>query len=199
MRSRQTRNSECRGNFDVRIGGRFGAREGGSDFVGVGAASRRRQRNDLSGTRLGRMRPFGDDATSVGDGTAFSASNAGAATRCDARSNPARGDLASDNCASGFDVVGRLGRRRTSTVNEGTACLNVVLDTAHRSADLSCRRPCEAKRNKAIGDYRGKQTRQHRATSPPPRRKQLRHCRNPASALTRRQREPPIVHGLVLQ
>ena len=53
-------------------------------------------------------------------------------------------------------MVASLGRRRTSTVNEGTARLNVVLDTAHRSADSSRRRrPCEAKRNKAIGDYRG--------------------------------------------
>ena len=110
-----------------------------------------------SGTRLGRIRPFGVDATATGgDGSTFFASNAGAATQCDARSNPACGDLVSDDCASGFDVVASLGRRRTSTVNEGTARLNVVLDTAHRSADSSRRRrPCEAKRNKAIGDYWG--------------------------------------------
>jgi hypothetical protein len=50
---------------------------------------------------------------------------------------------------SGFEVVASLGRRRTSTVNEGTARLNVVLDTADRTADSSRRsRPCEAKRNK---------------------------------------------------
>ena len=76
------------------------------------------------------MRPFGDDATSVGGGSACFAANAVAATRCDARSNPARGDWISDDGASGFDLVARFGRRRTSTVNEGTARLNVVLDTA---------------------------------------------------------------------
>ena len=75
------------------------------------------------------MRPFGVDAATVGDGSTFFVSNAGAATQCDARSNPARGDLASDNGPSGFDVVARFGRRRTSTVNEGTARLNVILDT----------------------------------------------------------------------
>ena len=72
-----------------------------------------------------------------------------------ARSNPARGDWISDDSASGFDVASR-GRRRTSTVNEGTARLTVFLDTTHCSADSSRpRRPCEAKRNKAIGGSRG--------------------------------------------
>jgi hypothetical protein len=33
--------------------------------------------------------------------------------------------------------------------------LNVVLDFDRRSVDSSRRRPCEAKRNKAIGDTRG--------------------------------------------
>jgi hypothetical protein len=142
--------------FDVRDGVRFGAHEGESNSAVVSAASRSGRRNDSSGTRLGRIRPFGDHATSTGDGSTFFASNAAAATRCDARSNPACGDLASDDCASGFDAVARLGRRRTSTVNEGTARLNVALDTAHRSADSSRRRQaCDAKRNKAIGDYRG--------------------------------------------
>ena len=131
------------------------AREGGADSAGVGAASRSVRRNGSSGTRLGRIRPFGDDATSTGDGSTSFASKAAAATRCGSRSNPACGDLVSDDCASGFEVVASLGRRRTSTVNEGTARLNVVLDTAHRSAVSSRRRrPCEAKRNKAIGDYR---------------------------------------------
>ena len=105
--------------------------------MGVGAASCSVRRNDSSGTRLGRIWPFRDDATSVGDRSAFFASNAGAATWCDARSKPAPGDLASDNCASGFDVVARFSRRRTSTVNEGTACLKVFLDTACHSADSS--------------------------------------------------------------
>jgi len=60
------KNLEFRGNFDVRIGGRFGAREGGSDSAGVGAASGSVRRNDSSGTRLGRIRPFGDDALQRG-------------------------------------------------------------------------------------------------------------------------------------
>ena len=47
------------------------------------------------------MRPFGDDATSTRDGSGFSASKAAVATRCDLRSNPARGDLVSDDGASG--------------------------------------------------------------------------------------------------
>ena len=135
---------------------RFGAREGGSNSAVVSAESRSGRRNDSSGTRLGRIRPLGDDSTSTGDGSTFFASKAAAATRCDSRSNPACGDLVSDNCTCGFEVIASLGRRRTSTVNEGTARLNVVLDTAHRRADSSRRRrPCEAKRNKAIGDYRG--------------------------------------------
>ena len=79
------------------------------------------------------MRPGAEDATSGGDGSTCFASNAAAKGRCDARSNPACGDLVSDDRASGFDVVARFGRRRTSTVNEGTARLNVLLDTAHRS------------------------------------------------------------------
>ena len=122
----------------------------------VSAASWSVRSNDSSGTRLGRIRPFGVDATSIGDGSTSLAPNAAAKGRCDARSNPASGDLVSDDCASGFGAVASLGRRRTSTVNEGTARLNVVLDTAHVSADSSRRRrPCEAKRNHAIGDYWG--------------------------------------------
>ena len=67
-------------------------------------------------------------------------------------SNPACGDLVSDNCTCGFEVIASLGRRRTSTVKEETARLNVVLDIAHDSVESSRRRrPCEAKRNKAIG------------------------------------------------
>jgi hypothetical protein len=90
-----------------------------------------------------------------GDGSVLFAANAAAATRCDSRSNAACGGLVSGDCASGFDAAASLGRPRTSIVNEGTARLNVVLATAHRSADSSRRRrPCEAKRNKAIGDYR---------------------------------------------
>jgi hypothetical protein len=170
-------NLECGGNFDarslpfdVRAGGRFGACEGGSNSAVVSAASRSVRRNDSSGTRLGRIRPFGDDATSVGDGSAFFASKAAAATPCDARSNPACGNLVSDDCASGFDVVASLGRRRTSTVNKGTARLNVVLDTAHRSADSSRRRTIlRGKAQQSNRRLSRKQTCQHRATGEPPR------------------------------
>jgi hypothetical protein len=123
--------------FDVCTDGRFGAREGGADSAGVGAASRSRRRSDSSETRLGRIRPFGGDATSTGDGSAFLAPNAAADARRHSRSNPACGDLVSDDSASGFELVASLGRRRTSTVNEGTARLNVVLDTARRWADSS--------------------------------------------------------------
>jgi hypothetical protein len=99
--------------------------------------------------------PPGDDSTSTGDGSTFLASKAAAATRCDSRSNPGCGDLVSDDCTCGFEVIASLGRRRTSTVKDGTARLNVVLDIAHDSVESSRRRrPCEAKRNKAIGDYR---------------------------------------------
>jgi len=138
--------------FNFRTNGRFGAREGGSDSAVVSAASRSGRRKGSSGTRLGRIRPFGDDATSVGDGSAFFTPNAAAKARSNSRSNPACGDLDSDDCASEIDVAASLGRRRTSTVNEGTARLNVVLDTAHCLTDSSRRRqPCEANRNKAIG------------------------------------------------
>ena len=136
--------------FDVCTDGRFGAREGGSDSAAVGAAC-----SDSSGTRLGRIRPLGGDAAATGDGSTFLASKAAAATRYDSRSNPACRDLISDDCTCGFEVIASLGRRRTSTVKEGTARLNVVLDIAHDSVESSRRRrPCEAKRNKAIGDYR---------------------------------------------
>jgi hypothetical protein len=150
---------EFRGNFDacplpfdVRTDGRFGTRERGADSAGVGAASRSMRRNDSSRTRLGRIRPLGVDDTPTRDGSAASMPNAAAKARCDPRS-AACGGLVSDDCASGFDAVASLGRRRTSTVNEGTARLNVVLAAAQRSADSSRRRgPCEAKRSNAIGD-----------------------------------------------
>src|SRR5271167_27372 len=103
--------------FNVRTDGRFGAREGGANSAANTGASGSGRHNDSSGTRLGRIRPLGDDAaTSTGDGSTFFASSAAAATRCDSRSNPACGDLVSDDCASGLNVAS-LGRRRTSTVN----------------------------------------------------------------------------------
>ena len=37
--------------------------------------------------------------------------------------------LVSDNCKSWLELVASLGRRRTSTVNDGTARLNEALDT----------------------------------------------------------------------
>ena len=127
----------------------------GQNSAVVSAASRSGRCNGSSGTRLGRIRPSGDDATSVGDGSTFFAANAAAEARCDSRSIAPCGGLVSDDCGSGFDVAS-LGRRRTSTVNEGAARLNLVLDTAHRSAHSSRRRrPCEAKRNKAIGGHCG--------------------------------------------
>jgi len=108
--------------FDARADGRFGAREGGSDSAVVSATSRSGRRNGSSGTRLGRIRPFGDDTTSVGDGSTFFTPDAAAEARCDSRSNAPCGGLVSDDCAFGFDEAS-LGRRRTSTVNEGTARL----------------------------------------------------------------------------
>src|SRR5271166_6857075 len=64
--------------------------------------------------------------------------------------------LVSDDRTFGLEVVASLDRRRTSTVNDGTARLNVVLDTAYDSADSSRPwRPCEAMRSKAIADYCG--------------------------------------------
>ena len=86
------------------------------------------------------FRPFGVDATSTRDGSAFLARNGAAEARCGSRSNRACVDLVSDDCASGFDAVASLGRRRTSTMNEGTARLTVFLDAACRSVDLSRRR-----------------------------------------------------------
>jgi len=112
---------------------RFGAREGTSDSAAGTGISLSRKYSGSSGARLGSIRPLGGDApTSLADASTFFASNAAAATRCDSRSNPAGGDLVSDDCASEFDVVARRGRRRTSTLNEGTARLNVILDSAHR-------------------------------------------------------------------
>jgi hypothetical protein len=67
----------------------------------------------------------------------FFASNAPAAARCDSLSNATCGDLVSEDCTFGLEVVASLDRRRTSTVNDGTARLNVVLDTAYGSADSS--------------------------------------------------------------
>ena len=72
------------------------------------------------------------------------------------RSKAAREALVSDDCAFGLEGVGSLGRRRTSTMKAGTARLNVVLDIAHGSADSPrLKRPCEAKRSKAIGYHYG--------------------------------------------
>ena len=103
--------------------------------MGVAAASWSVHRKDSSGTRLGRIRPFGVDATSTRDGSAFLARNGAAEARCGSRSNRACVDLVSDDCASGFDAVASLGRRRTSTMNEGTARLTVFLDAACRSVN----------------------------------------------------------------
>ena len=110
------------------------------------------------GTRLGRIRPVGCDAATSTTGKRFApcAPNAATAARCDARSNAAGAGLVADDGAFGFEVVASLGRRRTSTVNEGTTRLNLVLPTAQRSAD-SCRRrrPRGAKRNNAIDGHCG--------------------------------------------
>jgi hypothetical protein len=144
----------CSPCFAARTDGRFGTRGGGSDSaVDTRASSRRRSRGS-SGTRLGRIRPVGRDvATSTGEGSVFCASNAAAAARCDSGSNAAFEGWVSDDCAFGFEVVASLGRRRTSTVNDGTTRLNVALATAHCSADSSRRRrSCEAESNKATGD-----------------------------------------------
>ena len=109
--------------------------EGGADSASVGAASRSIRRNGSSGTRQGRIRPLGADATSTGDGST-SAPNATAEAPCDFRSNSACGDPVSDDGARGPNVVASLGRHRISTVNEGTARLNVFPDTAHGWADF---------------------------------------------------------------
>ena len=94
---------------------------GSKSAADTGASSYRRCRCS-SGRRLGRIRRVGSDAaTSTGERSIFFAPNAAAAARCDSRSNAACGRLVSDDCASGFEVVASLGRRRTSTVNEGTA------------------------------------------------------------------------------
>ena len=140
----------CSPCFAARTDGRFGTR-GGNSAVDTRASSHRRSRGS-SGTRLGRIRPVGRDvATSTGEGSVFCASNAAAAARCDSGSNAVFEGWVSDDCAFWFEVVASLGRRRTSTVNEGTARLNVVLATAHCSEDSSRRRrSCEAESNKAI-------------------------------------------------
>jgi hypothetical protein len=78
------------------------------------------------------------------------APNTAAAARSDARSNPAGADLVSDDCTSGFEVVASLGRRRTSTVNEGIARLNIVLATFTVPLIRHPKTSCEAKRNNAI-------------------------------------------------
>jgi hypothetical protein len=52
--------------------------------------------------------------------------------RVQAHGRPRLEGLVSDDCTSGFEVVASLGRRRTSTVNEGIPRLNVVLATARR-------------------------------------------------------------------
>ncbi len=110
LSSRET--LEFRGNFDAwsflfdvrtddgRTDDGLGAGEGGADSASVRAASRSIRRNGSSGTRLGRIRPFGADATSTGDGST-SAPNATAEAPCDFRSNPACGDLVSDDGARG--------------------------------------------------------------------------------------------------
>lgn len=146
--------SHCR---CARTDGRSGVREGGSRSAASAGASSSRRCRSSSGSRLGRIRPLGcNAATSTGEASSFLAPNVAAAARCDALLNAACGGLVSDNCASGLAVVASLGRRRTSTVNEGTARLNVVLPTAHRSCD-SCRRrrPSAAKRDKAMDGHCG--------------------------------------------
>ena len=117
--------------FRARTDGRFGVREGRSESVaGTGASSSRRCRGS-SGTRLGRIRPRGrDGAPSTGERSIF-APNAAAAAPDDSRSNAACAGLVSDDCTSGFEVVASLGRRRTSTVNEGIARLTIVLGRPH--------------------------------------------------------------------
>ena len=136
--------------------GHFGAREDDSDSAPVRRTSLIGRRSGSSGTRLGRIRPFGADAASVVDGSTSLAPNAEAATRCASRSNPVCGDLDSGIWALGVAWPATLGRRRTSTVNVGTLRLNVVLDTACRPADSSLGDDhARQKRSKAIGDYLG--------------------------------------------
>ena len=102
-----------------------------------------------------KNRPFGDDATSAGNRSPSSQRTPQPRHGATLDQTLLAGACSRTIRASGFDVAS-LGRRRTSTVNEGAARLNVVLDTAHRSADSSRRRrPCEAKRNKAIGGHCG--------------------------------------------
>ena len=72
------------------------------------------------------------------------------------RSNATCGGFVSEDCTFGLDVAASLDRRRTSIVNDGTARLNVVLDTAYGSANsFRPRRLCEAMHSKAIADYCG--------------------------------------------
>jgi len=152
--------SELRGGLNVwalsfigRTDGRFGALEVGSDSVADNAASRSRRASGSSATRLGRIRPFGAGTSREG-WSVFFAPIAAASAGCDSGSNATGGGLVSSDRTFGLEVAASLGRRRTSTVNDGTVRLNVVLDTPGGSADSSRpRRPCEAKHSKAIGNY----------------------------------------------
>ena len=83
------------------------------------------------------------------------------------RSNATCGGFVSEDCTFGLDVAASLDRRRTSIVNDGTARLNVVLDTAYGSANsFRPRRLCEAMRSKAIADYCGGEQRVVSAAPP---------------------------------
>ena len=124
--------------FTSRTDGRFGAVEAGIDSVADNEASRSGRLSGSSATRLGRIRPFGAE-TSTGGWAAFFAPIAAASAGCDSRSNAAGGLFVSSDCTVGLEAAASLGRRRTSTVNDGTMRLNVALDSCRR-------RPSEAVR-----------------------------------------------------
>ena len=92
--------------------------EGWSDSAVVSAASRSVRRKDSSGTKLGRIRPFGVDGhlrRRRSHLLRLKSRSQGTMRRSVKSYCGACGDLVSDDCASGFDAVARLGRRRTST------------------------------------------------------------------------------------
>ena len=117
----------CSPCFAARAAGRFGARKGGSESAAETGALSSRRCHGSSGTRLGRIRPLGCDAATTDEPSICCDANAAAAARCGSGSNAAFEGWVSDDIPFWFEVVASLGRRRTSTVNDGTARLNVVL------------------------------------------------------------------------
>ena len=65
------------------------------------------------------------------------------------RSNAVGRVLVSNNCTPWLELVASLGRRRTSTVNDGTVRLNEVLDQL-TAGGLASAITCEPKRGKAL-------------------------------------------------